>query len=158
MDELEIINNEIINCKKCPRLISYIQSVSKKKKKAYKDWEYWGKPVPSFGDKNAKILIIGLAPAAHGGNRTGRMFTGDSSGEWLFKALYEVGLSNKEESKSRDDGLELKHVYITATVHCAPPKNKPNKNEMENCSYYLKKEILVPNPNLLVHLQIEECS
>jgi uracil-DNA glycosylase family 4 len=140
-DSLEAINKEIINCRKCPRLISYIQEVAKKKKRAYRNWEYWGKPVPSFGDPNAKILIIGLAPAAHGANRTGRMFTGDASGKWLYKALYEVGLSNKEESISKDDDLKLNHVYITATIHCAPPKNKPNRDEIENCSYFLKREI-----------------
>lgn len=139
--ELNWINEEIINCKKCPRLINYIDEVARRKKRMFKNWEYWGRPVPSFGDQRAKILIIGLAPAAHGANRTGRMFTGDSSGKWLFKALNEVGLSNKGESERANDGLTLNGVYITSTIHCAPPKNLPTKEEIINCSYYLRREI-----------------
>ncbi len=141
MHELAKLKEEIINCTRCERLSAYIREVARKKVRRYKDWEYWGRPLPGFGDERAKLLIVGLAPAAHGGNRTGRMFTGDSSGNWLAKALYETGFANKPTSEHREDGLELNGTYITAVVRCAPPENKPTKEEMENCNAYLVREL-----------------
>lgn len=131
--------DEIVSCGKCPRLREYTKN--KEKPPKYKDWEYWNKPVPGIGDENAKILIVGLAPAFNGGNRTGRVFTGDESGKWVIKGLYTLGLSNKEEGVSREDCLEIKEVYLTNAVKCAPPENKPTKEEIINCSSFLKKEI-----------------
>lgn len=140
MREIRLLNQRIIRCKKCPRLVSYISEVSKKKVKRFEHQKYWGKPLTGFGDFHARLLIIGLAPAAHGGNRTGRMFTGDSSGDWLAKALYENGFASKPTSVSADDGLELIDAYITASVRCAPPQNKPTREEFENCFPYLIEE------------------
>lgn len=142
---LEILSNKIVSCNKCPRLISYIRKVSSEKKPQFKDWDYWGKPLPGFGDPYAKLLVVGLAPAAHGGLRCGRMFTGDSAGRWLIRALYEVGMANKPTSDNANDGLKLKGVYLTAAVRCAPPKNKPTSEEIKNCSDYLKEELTVLN-------------
>jgi uracil-DNA glycosylase family 4 len=138
---LESIREAIIECERCPRLREYCQIIARTKKKQFKNDEYWGLPVPSFGDPKAKVLIVGLAPAAHGGNRTGRMFTGDNSGVWLYRALYRAGFANQAESVWRDDGLKLKGVYITASAHCAPPDNKPSTVEIENCSTYLIDEL-----------------
>jgi uracil-DNA glycosylase family 4 len=135
------LNDLIVNCKKCQRLSLYICKVAKEKVKRFNNEKYWGKPLTGFGDLNAELLIVGLAPAAHGGNRTGRMFTGDSSGEWLARALYLHGFANKPTSISRDDGFELKNAYVTAAVRCAPPKNKPTKDELNNCSDYLRNEL-----------------
>jgi len=135
--------DQIISCERCPRLRSYCEEVAKQKKNVYKDWDYWGKPLPGFGDAQAKLLIIGLAPAAHGGNRTGRMFTGDSSGDWLIKALYEAGFASQPLSHSRDDGLKLHSAYITAVVRCATPNNKPTGQEIKNCSSYLTEELML---------------
>jgi uracil-DNA glycosylase family 4 len=140
---LDKLNRKIINCKKCPRLSLYIKEISKNKVKRFNKEKYWGKPLSGFGDPNAELLIIGLAPAAHGGNRTGRMFTGDSSGDWLAKALYENDFSNKSSSQYLDDGYKLKNIYITAALRCAPPKNTPTKDELENCFCYLKDELLI---------------
>ncbi|BDC18492.1 uracil-DNA glycosylase [Acidianus sp. HS-5] len=136
-----MLEDEIISCYRCPRLRQYSEIIAKVKVRRFKDWEYWGKPLPGYGDVNAKLLIVGLAPAAHGGNRTGRVFTGDESGKWVIRALYELGLSNLEVSSSREDNLILKDVYLTNAVKCAPPKNKPSREEILNCSYFLKKEI-----------------
>lgn len=135
------LNEYVISCRRCPRLAKYIVEVAKEKVRRYRDWEYWGKPLPGFGDSAARILIIGLAPAAHGGNRTGRMFTGDDSGQWLARALYESGFATKPLSVSRDDGFTVKDVYITAVVRCAPPGNKPTVAERKNCIGYLSEEL-----------------
>jgi len=139
--ELERLQEIAIRCRKCPRLVTYLQEVSKHKPKRYRDWDYWSKSLPSFGDPNARLLIVGLAPAAQGGNRTGRMFTGDRSGEWLFGALYQFCLANQLNSTRRDDGFALNDCYITATIRCAPPKNKPLPEEIKNCRPYFLKEL-----------------
>ena len=139
--ELKNLQNLVVECQKCPRLVAYLKEVSNHKPKRYRDWDYWSKPLPSFGDPDARVLIIGLAPAAQGGNRTGRMFTGDRSGEWLFNALYEFGFANQPNSLRRDDGFKLDGCYITATIRCAPPKNKPLPEEIENCRPYFLKEL-----------------
>ncbi|MGI0087083.1 MAG: uracil-DNA glycosylase [Nitrosotalea sp.] len=140
MQSLQSLNSDIIKCKKCTRLASYIRKVSDEKVKRFNNEKYWGRPLTGFGDFHARLFIIGLAPAAHGGNRTGRMFTGDSSGDWVAKALYENGFASQPTSLRADDGLRLVDAYITASVRCAPPKNKPTKEEFENCFPYLINE------------------
>ena len=140
MKSISALNKKIKNCTKCPRLASYIREVAKNKVRRFLDQNYYGKPLSGFGDVNAKLLIVGLAPAAHGGNRTGRMFTGDSSGDWLTKIMYQYGFASIPTSQTLDDGLVLSDVYITAAVRCAPPQNKPTKEEMEICSDYLHQE------------------
>ena len=151
--ELENLQRKVVNCRKCPRLVAYLREVSKKRPKRFRDWDYWGKPLPSFGDPNARVLIVGLAPAANGGNRTGRMFTGDRSGEWLFGALHQFGFANHPNSSRRDDDFALNDCYITATIRCAPPDNKPLPEEIENCRPYFLKELdLLKNVNVLILL------
>jgi uracil-DNA glycosylase family 4 len=139
--QLEALEKQIIACTRCPRLIRHCRKVAREKRRMYLDQEYWGRPVPSFGDPQAQLLILGLAPAAHGANRTGRMFTGDRSGEFLYRALYEAGFASQPESRRRDDGLQLRNCYITAALRCAPPMNKPLPNELRSCRPYLEKEL-----------------
>jgi uracil-DNA glycosylase len=134
-------NEQIVQCTLCPRLRAYCREVARVKKREFRDWTYWGRPVPGFGDPNASLLIVGLAPAAHGANRTGRMFTGDSSGQWLYEALYRYRFANQPESLSRDDGLTLSDCYITAAARCAPPGNKPAPEELANCRGFLEHDI-----------------
>lgn len=140
-DAWEKLNKQIINCKKCERLINYCRAVATKKRRAYLNWQYWGKPVPNFGDPYSKFLIVGLAPAAHGANRTGRLFTGDRSGDFLYRALWKAGFSNSPRSLHRDDGITLKGCAITAVLHCAPPANKPLNEEIRNCFQWLTKTL-----------------
>jgi uracil-DNA glycosylase len=147
------IEEEIIACQRCPRLIEHCAEVARVKRRAYRDWKYWGKPVPSFGDSNATVLILGLAPGAHGANRTGRVFTGDRSGDLLYRVLHATGFASQPGSTSCDDGLRLTNVYITAAVHCAPPGNKPTPEEIRNCRGYLERELdLLPNVRAVVAL------
>lgn len=138
---LDKVNEQISACNLCPRLLEYIRKVSDDRPQRYRGHNYWAKPVPSFGDPKARLLIIGLAPAANGGNRTGRMFTGDSSGEWLMKAMFETGFANRPHSVSINDGLLLSDAYVTSIVKCAPPMNKPSNTEISNCSLFLKNEL-----------------
>jgi len=140
-DWLAILNNEVVACTRCPRLVAYREQVARDKRRAYRDWEYWGKPVPGFGDPEARVLIMGLAPGAHGSNRTGRPFTGDASGNFMYPVLYETGFASQPTATDRDDGLKLNDLYITAAVRCAPPDNKPLPEELANCSHFLDREL-----------------
>ncbi len=140
-ETLARLRSEVTSCQRCPRLVSYRESVARARKRQFSEWEYWGKPVPGFGDSQATLLVVGLAPAAHGGNRTGRVFTGDKSGDFLVRALFKTGFANQPVSHSRADGLELKGAYLTASVKCAPPENKPSREEIRNCSDYLSREV-----------------
>jgi uracil-DNA glycosylase family 4 len=149
---LEQLNAEIVECTKCPRLVEYREQVAREKRRAFMQCDYWGKPVPGFGDPQAKLLILGLAPAAHGGNRTGRVFTGDRSGDFLYDALYRAGFANQPTSISRDDGLELKNAYIAAVVRCAPPANKPLPSELANCRPYFERELNIVHPRAILVL------
>jgi uracil-DNA glycosylase family 4 len=142
-DKLHWINHKVIGCTRCPRLSQYIKQIGQEKVKRFISEEYWARPLPSWGDPNARLLIVGLAPAAHGGNRTGRMFTGDGSGDWLARAMYQSGFANMPTSRSKDDGLVLKDAYITAAIRCAPPDNKPLTIELMNCSQYLVSELQI---------------
>ena len=151
--ELEELQQRVIRCRKCPRLVTYLGELSQHKPRRFRDWEYWSRPLPSFGDPEGRVLIMGLAPAANGGNRTGRMFTGDRSGEWLFGALHQFGYANQASSLRRDDKFALRDCYITATIRCAPPGNKPLPEEIENCRPYFLKELdLLKNIKVIVPL------
>jgi uracil-DNA glycosylase len=149
---LHILSEEVIACRRCPRLVAYREKVAREKRRAYQDWTYWGKPVPGFGDPKAHLLIVGLAPGAHGSNRTGRPFTGDQSGVFLYKALYDSGFANQPTALRRDDGLELIDSYITAAARCAPPDNKPLPSEFLNCREYLEREIQILKPRVVLAL------
>ena len=149
IDELK---KEVIACRKCPRLVAWREEVARTKRKAYMDWDYWGKPVPGFGDPQARVLVVGLAPGAHGSNRTGRNFTGDASGKFLYPALYRAGFASQPEAISRDDDLTLTDLYITAAGRCAPPGNKPTSEELNNCQPFLEREIELLQPKVIVVL------
>ena len=149
---LEQHNQQVIACRKCPRLVKWREEVAQVKRKAYINEEYWGKPVPGFGDTRARVMVVGLAPGAHGSNRTGRQFTGDASGGFLFPALHKAGFANQAKSESRGDGLILKDMYITASGRCAPPDNKPTPEELNNCQPFLERELEIIQPKVIVCL------
>jgi uracil-DNA glycosylase len=147
------LNQAVVTCKLCPRLVAYREEIGRVKRRAYLDWEYWAKPVPGFGDRNARVLILGLAPGAHGSNRTGRPFTGDGSGDFMYPVLYNTGFASQPMAISRDDGMRLTDAYITAAVRCAPPANKPTPEEIANCAHFLDTEIsLLPKLRVIVAL------
>jgi len=141
--ELQRLFREIVACRKCPRLVQFREKISREKRKQFADFDYWGKPVPGFGDPDARLIVVGLAPAAHGGNRTGRVFTGDSSAKFLVRHLYEVGFANQSTSETRDDGLVYRDCYVSAAVRCVPPDNRPTKEEVETCASYFDRELLM---------------
>ncbi len=141
MRTLTVLNQQITGCTACSRLVAYRQAIAQTKRRQFMDWTYWGRPVPGFGDPHARLYVLGLAPAAHGGNRTGRVFTGDRSGDWLYEALHRYGFANQPSSTHRDDGLALSDCYIGATVRCAPPGNKPTPVEFEHCRRFLRDEL-----------------
>ena len=149
---LQSFDTEILACRRCPRLVEWRERVAREKRRAYLDWEYWGKPVPGFGDPHARVFVVGLAPGAHGSNRTGRQFTGDASGEFLFPALYRAGFASRPVSVSRDDGLTLTDLYTAPVCRCAPPGNKPTTQEMANCLHYLVREVELIQPKVFVAL------
>ncbi len=153
MDSLAAVTQEIVECRRCPRLVEWRERVAREKVARYRDETYWGRPVPGFGDPGARILVVGLAPAAHGGNRTGRVFTGDASGDFLWPAMHAVGLADRPVSQRADDGLTLTDAYIAAAVRCAPPGNKPLPSERDNCAPYLHREMsLLPRVRVIVAL------
>lgn len=160
-DEWQALNAEIVACRACPRLVEWRELVARRKRLAFRDWEYWGRPVPGFGDPQARLLMVGLAPGAHGSNRTGRMFTGDSSGETLYAALHRAGYANRPSAVHRDDGLQLRDSFITAAVRCAPPGNRPTRQEIQNCQRFLMRELrLLTGLRVVVALgrvAFEEC-
>ncbi len=153
MESLQTIEDEVVKCRACPRLVEWREQVAREKRASYRDDTYWGKAVPGFGDPDAHLLVVGLAPAAHGANRTGRMFTGDRSGDWLYRALYRAGYANQPESTDIDDGLEITGAFITSPVKCAPPANKPVAEEKANCSPFFHREIAaLPNLKVIIAL------
>ena len=149
---LEALNARIVACERCPRLRAYGAELARVRRRAYADWEYWSKPVPSFGDEQARVLVLGLAPGAHGSNRTGRIFTGDGSGDFLYPVLHEAGFASQPKATSRDDGMKLTGLWISAVVRCAPPANKPTPEEQHNCSAWLDEEM-----SLLTNLRVVVC-
>ena len=149
---LKVVAEEVCACRKCPRLVKYRERVAKEKRRAFREWTYWGRGVPGFGDPRAQLFILGLAPAAHGANRTGRVFTGDRSGDFLYKALHKAGFANHPTSLHRDDGLQLKNAYIAAAVRCAPPANKPLPSEILHCRGYLERELEILRPRAVLSL------
>lgn len=153
---LAVLEAEVVACRRCPRLVAYREQVAREKKREYRDWAYWGRPVPGFGDPQARVLVVGLAPAAHGANRTGRMFTGDlpnGASVWLVRALYRTGFANQPTSLHREDGLRLHDAYVTAAVRCAPPQNRPTPPELENCLPFLVREfVTLPRVRVVVAL------
>lgn len=151
-DDLADLNADLIECRRCPRLVDWREQVAEEKRAAYADEEYWGRPVPGFGDPAARLMIIGLAPAAHGANRTGRMFTGDRSGDWLYAALHRAGFANQPEATHLGDGLRLTGAYVTSPVKCAPPANKPTTDERDNCAPYLTAEVELLRPRVAIAL------
>ena len=152
-DSLTRLHGDVVACRRCPRLVEWRERVAREKRAAYRDWDYWGKPIPGFGDPRARLIIVGLAPAAHGANRTGRVFTGDRSGDWLFRALHRAGFANRPTAEHREDGLALRDAYIIATVRCPPPKNRPTTEERDNCRPYLERELaLLPRGRVLLAL------
>jgi len=152
MTKWDELNREIVRCERCPRLREHCRKTAETRRRAYTDWEYWGRPVPNFGKGSARLLIVGLAPGAHGANRTGRMFTGDRSGDWLYRALHKAGFANQAEATDLEDGLKLNNCAIAAACHCAPPDNKPSKEEMEHCREWLKKTIDLSKASVFVAL------
>lgn len=152
-DSLAALHDEIVACRACPRLVEWREEVAREKRAAYRDWEYWGRPVPGFGDPEARLVIVGLAPAAHGANRTGRVFTGDRSGDWLFGAMHRAGFANQPTAEHRDDGLALLDAYVLAAVRCPPPQNRPTTEERDRCRPFLERELaLLPNQRVLLAL------
>ena len=151
-DSFAALHAQIVDCRRCPRLVAWRETVAREKRRAFRDETYWGRPLPGFGDRKARSVLVGRAPAAHGGNRTGRFFSGDRSGDFLFKGLYRAGLCNQPTSTHRDDGLTLFDVYIVAPVRCAPPDNKPTKEEFAHCSEFLDRELRLLKPEVIVAL------
>ncbi len=149
---LQHLNGELLSCRRCPRLVRWREHVAREKRRAYQDWDYWGKPVPGFGDSQANVFVVGLAPGAHGSNRTGRQFTGDASGDFLYSALYRAGFASQPNSTSREDGLMLTNLYTAPVCRCAPPDNKPTLQEMTNCQPFLEREFALIQPKVIVAL------
>ncbi len=139
----EALNERMVRCRQCPELVAYLAQVAQQKVRRFRDWQYWARPVPNFGDPAGRLAIIGLAPGAHGANRTGRMFTGDDSGRWLYRALYETGFANQPTWERADDGLKLRDCFITAALHCAPPKNKPTRQQLDRCRPFLAETLRI---------------
>ncbi|PWH11705.1 MAG: uracil-DNA glycosylase [Anaerolineae bacterium] len=152
MKDLNTLNAALLACRRCPRLVEWREQVARQKRKAYRDQDYWGRPVPGFGDPQAQVFVVGLAPGAHGSNRTGQMFTGDASGDFLYPALYRAGFATQPYTRSREDGLSLHNLYITAAARCAPPDNKPTPQELINCQPYLAAELHFMQPKVIVAL------